>query len=442
MIYNVVIIGGGIYGTGLLHDLATRHVENILLLEKGRLASATSSRSTKLMHGGLRYLEHITQWPLVYHALKERNLFLSLLPELVKPVPLTIPAYVSNKPAWTIPIGLFLYDTLSAHHKLPKAHRVDPKALKECFHSFKDDVFNTYFKKSYCYYDGQMVDDVLAKVSAFAATKQGAEYAEHASVTGIKKLKSGLYQVQYQQNGKEIEITSRVVTIAAGAWNNEILIKNKFIPKTGVFINAGSHILFSKEMFGKANFCDENHDAGIVLPYKGRLIFLLPWEGYWMLGTTEHPLTHIPEKSAPSEDEIKYLLEVMTEYFDIPDPKKFMVGSFMGMRSIPQPISSSCLPEDPFTEPYYLKTNVQNAIGLARETAVNEVDDNLFVIYGGKYTTYRVESEFLGSQISTRLGIGGPSQTQLRSFWHIDELMQEHPELLKTDHSLRLGHLQ
>jgi glycerol-3-phosphate dehydrogenase len=444
MEYNVAIIGGGIYGAGLLHDLATRGIQGVHLFEKGTLASETSSKSTKLMHGGLRYLEHIEQWGLVYHALNERNLFLSMLPEIVKPVPLVIPSYTSKKPKWMIPLGLFLYDLFSASTLLPSSHMVNTANVKKVFPLLKDDLLNTYFEKAFCYYDGQMVDDVIVRLATHAACKEGATFDEHATIKSICHNKEDKYYLlKVEKEGRLSEVKAKVVILAGGVWNNTLLLENGFIPKTSILINGGSHILFDRALMEQQNIKnlmvdEELSSTGLVLPYENRIVFLIPWLNHWLCGTTEHPLSTIPSQrqEAPKED-VDYLFKVLNHYFNLKDVEKYKIKTFMGMRAIPHkaPRYKSFQKEwtaNPFSSPFYLSSEPKKAASLARETVQDEVEDNLFVMYGGKYTTYRLESEMLGNTIAQRLEVGNPSRTALRNSWHLDSLKEEKPEIFSN----------
>lgn len=444
---DVLIVGGGCHGAGLLHDFASRRITRVHLVEEKELASGSSSRSTKLVHGGLRYLEHVSQWPLVYEALSERTLLLRILKGLVQPLPFVLPVFKNDRPAWMLRAGLFLYDTMSGDGGLPRSRKLTSEEFLQAAPYLKQERMTRETSGAFLYYDAQMLDDVIVRIAAEAAVKMGASYQERTRVASIETLpnQSG-YRVVLESDTEKRELTTRVVINASGAWNNANLIHWGISPKVRCLLNQGSHIIFKKEAVSGAV---PSQSAACLLQNKdGRVVFFIPWNGEWLLGTTEAVLPALsPRSLKPTDEEVQYLLDSATLNLNIDTSAEYIAEKFAGVRTMPicdgktigfktEIPSSWC--ENPFSSPAYLQTSEGlNISALSRETIIDETLPNLFSIYGGKYTTYRAECEKLAGQICRRLGSGGQSSTRTAESWFIHELLEERPEIFKSSPKTR-----
>lgn len=416
--YNVFIVGGGIQGVGLLFDLATRRIPKLFLAEQALLASGTSSRSTKLVHGGLRYLEHVMQWKLVYEALHERTLLLKLLPGLVRPIPIVMPASVTGRPEWMLKVGVGLYQMFAGDCDLPHAQFLRNEKLFAVAPYLKNAKEMQEKASALLFYDGQMDDDVIVRLCAAAAQKHGATLEEETKILGVKQWQDG-FEITLQKGNVTKEVTSRIVVNATGAWINRNLENWGFVPKTKVLLNVGSHILFSPQILPEQ---PRDCAGSLIQNEDGRAVFFLPWNDKWLLGTTETLLENDPGKCTPSAKDIEYLMRVAHEHLGIQNAEKFVHQTFAGVRTMP------LLQKDAE------KTGLS---AMSREGLVDENVPGLLSICGGKYTTFRNQSEKLGGFISRRLGMGGPSGTLVKESWFLDELRKEKPEIFASNEQLR-----
>lgn len=445
---EVLIVGGGCYGVGLLHDLASRRINNVHLVEERTLSSGTSSRSTKLVHGGLRYLEHVTQWPLVREALNERALLLRLLKGVVQPLPFVLPVFKGDRPAWMLRAGLFIYDTMAGDGGLPKSRKLQGDEVFVAAPYLKKERLQEQTHGAFLYYDAQMLDDVIVRVAAEAARKLGGTYQENAIVSSVSPLPDDAgFRVTIKDQFGSKELTTKVVVNASGAWNNANLIKWGISPKVRCLLNQGSHILFKSSAIPSAS---PSESAASLLQNKdGRVVFFIPWNGAWLLGTTESVLpAQAPRGLKPTEDEIKYLIEAAELNLNILTEKDHIAEIFAGVRTMPIQDKnksslfgskiSSAWQENPFSSPAYLQSNEGlNISALSRETIIDETLPGLFSIYGGKYTTYRAECEKLAAHLGRQLGRGGQSTTCIRESWFIEELLIEKPDIFISSPHLR-----
>ncbi|APJ03320.1 glycerol-3-phosphate dehydrogenase/oxidase [Silvanigrella aquatica] len=438
---NVLIVGGGIHGVGLLHDLASRNVKGVHLVEKNKISSGTSSRSTKLVHGGLRYLEHLNQWGLVYEALHERALLLRLLKGIVTPLPFVLPNFKGDKrPPWVIRIGLFFYDLLSGDGGLPSASPLNKEDIIKFAPYLNQNKIENEMISAFLYYDAQMLDDVIARIAAEAAVKLGASYEENTTVTEVKQIENG-FKVTIDSNGNKKTVTTKYIVNAAGAWCNENLLRWGIVPKITCLLNLGTHIIFKPEAVPHAEI--NNCAATLIQELDGRVVFFIPWFGQWLYGTTESILSTEPSHIKYPQSDKDYLMHTAKETLNLVDAEKNISEIFCGVRCMPlnqanriTQIDSKWM-DDIYNSPFYVKQLDKNISGLSRETVINETVPGLISIYGGKYTTYRAIGEKLGSYLSRKLHIGSTTGTHLAENWFLRELMEEKPEIFKSSASLR-----
>lgn len=443
---DVLIIGGGCHGVGLLHDLASRRLDRVHLVEENTLSSGTSSRSTKLVHGGLRYLEHLSQWPLVHEALNERSLLLRLLKGIVQPLPFVLPVFKGDRPAWMLRAGLFIYDSMAGDGGLPRSRKLSAEEIFSAAPYLNRERIHQSTNGAFLYYDAQMLDDVIVRVAAEAAKKLGGTYQENASVTALIPLPDGqgFRATISTSNGKQ-DVTARYVVNASGAWNNANLLRWAILPKTRCLLNQGSHIVFKPEAIPGVK--PSETAAALLQNADGRVVFFIPWNGSWLLGTTESVLpAHSPRGLKPTEHEISYLLDAARLNLNINTSKENISETFAGVRTMPvrdqgrSPLGKeiqSSWQDNPFASPAYLQSNEGlNISALSRETIIDEAVPGLFSIYGGKYTTYRAECEKLAGRICRQLNRGGQSATRTSESWFIHELLEEKPEIFKSSPKL------
>lgn len=444
---EVLIVGGGCHGVGLMHDLASRRVPNVHLVEEKTLSSGTSSRSTKLVHGGLRYLEHLKQWPLVSEALHERAILLRILKGLVQPLPFILPAFKGDRPAWMLRAGLFIYDSLAGDGGLPASRRLSPEEIFEAAPYLKRKRILEHTQGAFLYYDAQMLDDVIVKVAAEAARKLGATYEENSTVEEVRRRSGNDGFVVRIRNAAGVrEITARQVVNAAGAWNNANLIRWGIAPRIRCLLNQGSHIIFRTSAIAQTQ--PQNAAASLLQNKDGRVVFFIPWNGQWLLGTTEAILpAQSPRGLKPSPEEIEYLIEAAQLNLEINTSPEHIQETFAGVRTMPINDKSNSAKlgayktewsENPFASPAYLQTTEGlNISALSRETIIDETLPGLYSIYGGKYTTYRAECEKLGARISRVLNKGTQSMTCTSEAWFLSELLEEKPELFTSSAAVR-----
>jgi len=387
--YDCVIIGGGIHGVGTLHDLATRGTTKTLLIEKNTIGSGTSSKSTKLIHGGLRYLQNPWDIPLVYEGLQERALLLKLAPELCSPLEFLFPVFKgAGMPAWMVKIGLTMYDLLAGSkniHKHRGIHLDEAKAMVPGLQT-------SSMRKIFSFWDGQTDDLALTRLVAKSAEALGAKI--QTKTAAVKLVKQVDHWAITTNTGDKIK--AKTVVNAAGPWADNLLGSAGLTPiYQGVNIR-GSHLLLE----------DLGLKAGVFLqspPKPGRpnrILFLLPWLGKTMIGTTEAPQTS-PDECAISEEECAYMIECINYYmnrsFSIDDVEQ----KFAGMRWLARQPGKSMN-----------KTSRKHKITIHTE---NECP--LLTIYGGKLTAYRALCEEVSNKVAKALGNSNPSGTKQEKNW-------------------------
>ena len=356
--YDIFIIGGGINGAGIARDAAGRKLK-VILIDKDIVGSATSSWSTKLIHGGLRYLENY-DFRLVRESLKERDIIFNIARDIVKPLPFIIPHSNNLRPAWMIKLGLFLYDRIGGKTKLPRSSSFN---LKQKYPNILEDNYIKAFK----YYDLQVDDKELTKLNVKDAIKQGATIKEKTTISKIKRLQN---KWVITLNNKEI-IESKILINATGPWINEVnknLLNNNQYRK--IRLVKGSHLIFNKLYDEEIAFTFQNKDK--------RIVFAIPYKNdFTLVGTTEHEVSD-PNNLKIENFEINYLIDCINLFFNKKINESMIVDSFSGIRPLIENFrnSTSSLSRD-----YLYDLNYSNN----QACLVN--------IYGGKITTYRKLSE-------------------------------------------------
>ena len=319
MTYDLLIIGGGINGTAIARDAAGRGLK-VLLCERDDLAGHTSSASTKLIHGGLRYLEYY-EFNLVRHALKEREVMLRAAPHIIWPMRFVLPYDKGLRPAWMLRTGLFLYDHIGGREMLPGSKSL--KLDKAPHLGVLESRFKTGFEYSDCWVD----DARLVVLYAIDAAHRGADIRTRTEVLSVKTTGRG-YSADVKQNGKIETIHAKGVVNAAGPWVDEVLGKIKPSDnEQSLRLVTGSHIVTKKLFDGDHAYLFQNAD--------NRVIFAIPYEhDYTLIGTTDKPydLSEGPVKI--SEEEISYLCEAASEYFENDISPEDVVWTYAGVRPL------------------------------------------------------------------------------------------------------------
>ncbi len=360
--YDVVIIGGGIHGAGAAQAAAAAG-HSVLLLEKNNLAFGSSSRSSKLIHGGLRYLES-AQFHLVYECLHERHLLTRLAPDLVYLDSFYVPVYEStSRSRLTLLTGLSLYAVLGGLKASTHFHLLSKNQWSSL------DGLNQYgLKAVYQYFDGRTDDEMLTRAVMNSAIDLGAESVIPAEFV-CAQCKQDSVHVTYIVNGVEKYCQASAMVNATGAWINPVL--EKISPARSVMnidLVQGAHLLLDNLPI--------KHCYYFEAPQDKRAIFLLPWKNKTLLGTTETSFTGKPENAQAQQKEKDYLLDVVYHYF--PDYSTNMkplivVDEFAGLRVLP--------------------SGKKNDFSKPRDTVLYRSHDRVINVYGGKLTTYRLTAE-------------------------------------------------
>ena len=379
--YDVIVIGGGINGAGITLDLASRGL-NVCCLEKNSFGSGCSSNSSKLIHGGLRYLEH-GHFGLVKEALKEQSILLNIAPKYVQPLSFLLPSYKGlGKAAWQLKIGLTLYDMLFKR-SLAKHQSFSKTEAKGIFGDFGLRTSNLH--KGFQFEDALMDDWGLVQAIIRKAQYLGASCYQNTKVTTIETIKA-IKTVRVQSKvGSLKTLTCKTVVHSSGAWFSELYHGHriKVMPSKGV------HLLLALPAKEKAML--------MFHPVDARVVFLIPYQGYSLLGTTDSPYTGALDKLSVTDSETQYLFEVLDDYFPtLGDASKKIIKHFVGIRPL---IASK-----------------NKAIGsLSREYKVFQEPEGIFHVLGGKYSTYRALSEHVSNQVVSYLGLPAkdyPCQSQ------------------------------
>ena len=355
-VFDLFIIGGGINGAGLARDAAGRGL-SVCLADKGEIGGATSSWSTKLIHGGLRYLENY-EFKLVRESLKEREIIYKIAKPISKPIPFIIPYVNKIRPVWLIKMGLFLYDNLGGKTIIPKSNTLDiSKKLPN--------ILKKKYKTGFQYFDVQIDDKKLTKLNIKSAKKYKAKVLEYNKV---KKAEiDGNEWVIHLQKGEKIK--SKILINASGPWINETLKKNiKIKSKNKIRLVKGSHIITKKLYKKDVAFTFQNTDK--------RIIFVIPYKKkFSLIGTTEVEVKS-PENKEISKKEIQYLIRSVNNYLEKQISTKDIVDSYSGIRPLIEDFNQA----SKVTRDYIFDLNIIKKLPLLS-------------IYGGKLTTYRKLAE-------------------------------------------------
>jgi glycerol-3-phosphate dehydrogenase len=376
--FDLCVIGGGINGTGIARDAAGRGL-SVLLVEAGDLASATSSASTKLIHGGLRYLEYY-EFGLVRESLKERDALLKIAPHLIRPLEFILPHDPSQRPRWLIRIGLFLYDHLGGRKKLKSSRGVN---LSKTHYGTPLQV---HLAKGFRYYDCWADDSRLVAINAMDAARNGAEILTRtACVRLVSEGRGWALTIRDLETGVDREVSAGMVVNAAGPWVRSVIdMSNLGAPEVpSIRLVKGSHIIIPKAYEG-------DHAYMLQQPDK-RIVFVIPYEKYHTLvGTTEVDFTGDASQAVISDFEIEYLCGAFNRAFKNQIEKKDVLWTYSGVRPL-------------------FDDGESDARTVTRDYRIHHhkgYPKPMLSIFGGKLTTFRMLSE---KTVTTLLQLSGHS---------------------------------
>lgn len=374
-VYDIAIIGGGINGAGVARDAAGRGL-SVFLCEADDLASATSSASTKLIHGGLRYLEY-REFRLVREALMEREVLWGIAPHIVWPLRFVLPHHAGLRPAWLLRLGLFLYDHLGGRKRLPPTRTV---RLRE---DSAGRPLDPRFTRAYEYSDCWVEDSRLVALNARDAADKGAVIATRTRcVSGRRENGLWVLDLRDARTGETREIRARALVNAAGPWVADVL-QTVLHANTPAMVRAvqGSHIVVPRLYPEDHCYIFQNAD--------GRIFFVIPYEhDFTLIGTTDLDYTGDPADVHASDDEIAYLCKSASEYFVKPIRPSQVVWTYSGVRPLYDDGASKA---QAATRDYVLELDAPSG-----EAA-------LLSIFGGKITTYRRLAEAALSKLEPHL---------------------------------------
>jgi D-erythritol 1-phosphate dehydrogenase len=386
-LYDLAVIGGGINGTGIARDAAGRGL-SVLLAEKDDLAAQTSSASTKLIHGGLRYLEYY-EFRLVAEALAEREVLLRAAPHLIAPLQFVLPHEPHLRPAWVIRAGLFLYDHLGGRRTLASSFGVDLRASKW------GAGLKAKFGRGFVYSDARVDDARLVVANALAAKELGAQIRTRTRLTAARR-ENGLWRASLADSGgSPSEVRARALVNATGPWVKHV--QDRVCASRGresVRHVKGSHIVVPRV---------HNEDHAYILQNSDqRIVFVIPYQDeFSLIGTTDVPVDDY-EHPAISSEEIDYLCRIANAYLARPIGAGDVVWSYAGVRPLYDDGSAN---PSAITRDYVLKLDTGDG-GAAP----------LLSIFGGKITTYRRLAEAALAELK-------PFFPQMKRDWTRDELL-------------------
>jgi glycerol-3-phosphate dehydrogenase len=375
-LYDLAIIGGGINGCGIARDAAGRGW-SVYLCEQKDLGSGTSSASTKLIHGGLRYLEYY-EFRLVREALMEREVLWGIAPHIVWPLRFVLPYHKKLRPRWMLRLGLFLYDNIGGRKKLPKTRSVDLTRDKA------GALLKPQYKRGFEYSDCWVEDSRLDVLNAMAAAALGATISPRTRCVSAER-RDGLWHVTLrdEQTGDVTHIMARGLINAAGPWVGEVaqsvMHNNSRAP---VRLVQGSHIVVPKLYDHAVCYIFQNAD--------NRIFFVIPYEqDFTLIGTTDQDYTGDPGSVHASAEEIAYLCRSASDYLRVPITPDDVVWTYSGVRPLYDESGEGKAQEA--TRDYVLKLDAEGGV------------PPLLSIFGGKITTYRRLAESALEQLGPHL---------------------------------------
>lgn len=378
--FDMLVIGGGIVGCGVARDAALRGLR-VALVEKDDFASGTSSRTSRLVHGGVRYLEH-GHLHLVFESSRERRRLLRLAPHLVRPLSFTWPVYDGARVAeWKLLAGLTLYDALALFRNVGN-HR---KLTREAVLAREPGLSQQGLMGGATYWDASTDDSRLTLANALGAAAAGATVLNHAAVTALTqsagRATGGV--VRDGITGRDVAVHARVIVSAAGPWTDALEALEGGGPGHAVLGSAGVHVAVSRERVGNRKA------VTLVAPQDGRVMFVLPADTHTIIGTTETPARRGPDEIRATREEVRYLLEACNANFPAAQLRDDdVVAAWAGIR----PLAATLAEGD--------------AGSASREHTIAIGPLGMLVVTGGKLTTYRAMAEDVVDRACATLGDG------------------------------------
>ena len=369
---DVLVVGGGVNGAGAAFDAATRGL-SVGLVESHDWASGTSSRSSKLMHGGLRYLQML-DFKLVAEALRERDLLLEhTAPHLVKPIKFVFPFFKKVIDRGFIGSGVMLYDAMQSigrKRAVPFHRHLLHGKMLEVFPGLDGEKAVGALE----YYDAQMDDARFVMMLVRSAAQLDASVANYTTV--VDYLHEGERvvgaRVRDEESGEEFDVRARHVILAGGVWTQE---QQELAGADGgleVLASKGIHVTVARDRIPAVP------DTGIITQTEKSVLFIIPWDEYWVIGTTDTPWTEDPRDVGATSDDIDYVLEHANAVLADDLTREDVIGVYSGLRPLLQPVK---------------KGSDKGSTKVSREHTVMQVEPGLSAIAGGKFTTYRVMAE-------------------------------------------------
>ena len=378
---DLLVVGGGINGVGIARDAAGRGL-SVLLVERGDLAGATSSASSKMIHGGLRYLEQY-EFRLVHESLAEREVLLAAAPYIIRPLRFVLPVHEGLRPPWLLRLGLFLYDHIGGRKRLPATRTV--RREQQSLFAPLADGYRLGFEYSDCWAD----DARLVVVNAIDAQRRGAQIEPGWALTSARR-EGGLWLVDLtSREGLKRTVSARALVNAAGPWVQEVLHATGAHGHRSLRLVKGSHIVVRRLYEGPQAYTLQNAD--------GRVVFAVPYEDdFTLIGTTDIPFTGDPAGVHAEETEVTYLCGLISGYLKTPVTPKDVVWKYSGVRPLYDDggVSASTVTRD-----YVF--DLDAAPGQAP----------MLSIFGGKLTTYRKLAEHALSKLLPVLEVSTPAWT-------------------------------
>ena len=390
--FDLIVVGGGITGAGVALDAASRGY-SVALVEKADFAAGTSSRSSKLVHGGLRYLQNF-DLGLVREALLERSLLVKLAPHLVKPLPLIVPTFDDKRPDRLLGVGLNMYDVMSWRRGRDEAEEWSPERHRTIGGEEVVELLPALAGRDptagYLFYDCQTDDSRLVLTVLGEAERFGAVMANRCEVTGLVERghrASGVL-VRDAVGGGEFELCGTNVVNATGVWADRLrpdeLYEEEEVPR--IRPSRGTHVTLAREQLDVR--------AGAIVPAGGgRTVFVLPWLGRTLVGTTDNDYEGSVEHVPPGEEDILYLLEAVNGLFGTELGPGDLTGAYAGVRPL---ISTG----DP-----------KKSVDISRKAELYETSSGLVTITGGKLTTWRRMAKLAVDRVVEREGREAPCRT-------------------------------
>ncbi|WP_278265025.1 glycerol-3-phosphate dehydrogenase [Nocardia sp. AG03] len=378
---DVLVIGGGVTGAGAALDAAARGL-SVTLVEARDFAAGTSSRSSKLIHGGLRYLEQM-DFALVREALKERGLLLNTLaPHLVHPVPFLFPLQHRVWERAYIGAGIALYDTLGGARTVPMHKHLTRTGALELAPALREDAMTGAIR----YYDAQVDDARHTMMIARTAAEQGATVLTRTKVVGLERDGERVVgaRVLDLETGAVHSIRARAVISATGVWTDDMIKLTGVEFPFHVRMSKGVHILVPRDRL--------DLHTGLIMRTEKSVLFVIPWAEHWIIGTTDTDWSLDKNHPTATAADVRYILDHVNGLLREPLTRADIVGTYAGLR----PLMTGASKE---------------TAKLSREHAVAEPAPGLFVIAGGKYTTYRVMAADVVDAVAARLGGDIPAST-------------------------------